>query len=243
MLITCPECPIRRRKAFRQFTPEELAFVSGAKQAQIDYRPRDRIVRTGGNGHYMYTILSGWAFRYKSIGDGARQILDFLLPGDPVGLQSPLTGKVRHDVDALTAVTVCQIAGEPVRDVFEEMPDLASALMSTLLLDEERADRRLLLLGRQRPAQRLAYLLLELRDRLVRREMADETACDFPLTYEHMSDALGLSRAQLARSLAELRDRGWAKVRNGEARFDDPERMAAFCAYDPETASQTRAII
>lgn len=243
MLIRCPDCPVRVRPMFRQFSPDELAYVTDAKVGQIEVPARGPIVEAGVRSEAMYTLLSGWAIRYKSLPNGLRHILDFLLPGDLIGLQSPLTGKVRHSVKALTDVTLCAIAEEPIRNIFEARPELSAALMATLLLDEDRADRRLLLLGRQRPTQRLAFLFLELRGRLQARGMGDPRACEFPLTYEHMADALGLSRAQLARSLAELRDRGWANVQNGQLLVDAPAPMAAFCAYEPAPAEQKRALI
>lgn len=243
MFLPCPECPIRKKPLFRQFSSSELAFVTAAKTAQRDFGAREPIVLPGAAAGSAYTLLTGWAFRAKALPGGQRQILDFLLPGDLMGLQSPLTGQVRHGVTALTSVTVCELSASAVRTVFELQPELSSALVQTLLLDDDRADRRLLLLGRQRPTQRLAYLMLDIHERLALRQFAAEGRCEFPLTYEHMADALGLSRAQLARSLAELRERGWASTQGGMLALAAPEAMAAFCAYEPAPAQPKRALL
>jgi CRP-like cAMP-binding protein len=242
MYLPCPDCPIRRKPLFRQSSREELAFVSGAKTAQHDFEARSPIVLAESSGGTAYTLLSGWAYRTKVLPSGERQILDFLLPGDLMGLQSPLTGRVRHAIVALTDVTVCELSPDAVRAVFELQPDLSAALVQTLLMDADRADHRLLLLGRQRPTQRLAYLILDLHERLARRELARDGRCEFPLTYEHMADALGLSRAQLARSLAELRDRGWATIQGGVLLLAAPEAMAALCAFEPAPLEPRRAL-
>jgi CRP-like cAMP-binding protein len=242
MFLPCPDCPIRKKPLFRQFSSEELAFVTAAKVGQHDYAARESIVVPGA-ADVTYTLLSGWAFRAKSLPGGQRQILDFLLPGDLMGLQSPLTGRVRHTVTALTNVTVCELSSTAVRAVFDRHGDLSAALVQMLLLDDDRADRRLLLLGRQRPTQRLAYLMLDLHERLSLREFTANGRCEFPLTYEHMADALGLSRAQLARSLAELRDRGWANTQSGMLALAAPDAMAAFCAYEPAPAEPKRALL
>jgi CRP-like cAMP-binding protein len=242
MFLPCPECPIRRKPLFRPFSDEELAFVTAAKVGQQDFAAREPIVLPGASD-VTYTLLSGWAFRAEVLPGGQRQILDFLLPGDLMGLQSPLTGRVRHGVTALTNVTVCELSPSAVRTVFERHAELSAGLVQMLLLDGDRADRRLLLLGRQRPTQRLAYLMLDLHERLSLREFAANGRCEFPLTYEHMADALGLSRAQLARSLAELRDRGWANTQGGMLALSAPEAMAAFCAYEPAPAQPKRALL
>jgi CRP/FNR family transcriptional regulator len=243
MLLPCDDCPVRKLPAFRQFSEPELQFVAGAKVGERAFAARDHIVYAGGNGQLMYTLFSGWAYRYKSLGPAVRQIVDFLLPGDFIGLQSPLTGKVRHSVCALTEVTVCEIAGQPVRGIFEFEPQLGAALVETLLLDEDRSDRRLLLLGRQRPTERLAYLMVDLSERLVARRMGDEEHCPFPLTYDQMADALGLSRSQLARSLSEIRERRWADVINGQLILHAPDEMRSFAHFEATPFGERRAII
>jgi len=35
----------------------------------------------------FFTRYAGWAFRYKTLSDGRRRILNFLLPGNSIGLQ------------------------------------------------------------------------------------------------------------------------------------------------------------
>ncbi len=243
MYVLCCDCPIRTLPLFRQFSDGELQYVTGAKSGERRVAARENIVHAGGNGELMYTLFEGWAFRYKTISPATRQIFDFLLPGDFIGLQSPLTGRVRHSVSALTDVTVCQIQAQPVRGLFEFQPALGAALVQTLLLDEDRADRRLLLLGRQRPTQRLAYLMLDLADRLRLRRLGTEDCCPFPLTYDQMADALGLSRAQLGRSLAEVRDRRWAEIANGELTILAADEMRAFAAYESARSDELRAVI
>ena len=243
MWVRCADCPVRGKPLFRPFTPDELTFVSEAKQGQYDIEPKGSIVDASTNGEEMFSLLSGWAFRYKALPNGDRQILDFLLPGDLIGLQSPMIGRLRHGVIAITPVTVCEIASGPMQALFEAQPALAAALMQTLLIDDERADRRLLMLGRQRPTQRLAYLLLEMFERLEQRQLVDGTRCSLPLTYVHLADALGLSRAQLARSLAEIKDRGWARLRDGELELFARQKMSQYAVYDGSIERQTRALI
>jgi CRP-like cAMP-binding protein len=243
MWVRCVDCPVRSKPLFRPFTPDELRFVSEAKTGQFDIGARGAIVDASANGHDMFSLLAGWAFRYKALPNGDRQILDFLLPGDLIGLQSPMVGRLKHGVIALTPVTVCEIASGPMQQLFEAQPGLAAALMQTLLIDDERADRRLLMLGRQRPTQRLTYLLLELFERLEQREAVHGDRCSLPLTYVHLADALGLSRAQLARSLAEIKDRGWAHLHGGQLRLMAREEMVQYAVYDGLGEGQKRALI
>ncbi|WP_369794694.1 cyclic nucleotide-binding domain-containing protein [Polaromonas sp. JS666] len=47
------------------------------------------------------------AFRYKTLSDGRRQILNFLLPGDLIGLQQKFSDGPIHGIEAVTDVTLC----------------------------------------------------------------------------------------------------------------------------------------
>jgi CRP-like cAMP-binding protein len=234
---------VRSKPLFRPFSADELRFVAEAKQGQYDVAAREVIVDTETNGDKVFSLMAGWAFRYKALPNGERQILDFVLAGDLIGLQAPMLGRLKHGVVALTEATVCEIGSSAVQHLFEVQPALGAALMQTLLIDHERADRRLLLLGRQRPTQRLTYLLLELFERMELRDGVRGDRCALPLTYAHLADALGLSRAQLARSLSELRDRSWARLQGGELQLLEREEMAHYCAYDGSSERQQRALI
>ena len=66
--------------------------------------------------------LAGWAFRYKTLEDGRRQILNFLLPGDLLGLQGELLATLPHGVEALTEVNLCAFATDAVPTFFRDLP-------------------------------------------------------------------------------------------------------------------------
>jgi CRP/FNR family transcriptional regulator len=221
----------------------EVEFIRKTKTGEREISARVDIMVKGDPSTGIYTLFSGWAFRYMQLRDGCRQILDILLPGDLMGLQTPLTGKIRHSVGAITDVRVCSLDGGRFHTMFKAHPGLSEALVATLLVEEHRADVRLLLLGRQRPTERLGYLLLELRERLQRRgEIVDE-GYDLPLTYEHLSDTIGVSRSQIGASLREIHARRWASLTERRLTFINPELMAAECQYSPLPNPELRTVI
>ena len=65
------------------------------------------ILLQGTNSAHLYTVLSGWAFRYKTIADGRRQILNYALPADLLGLQGSVSDEMQHSVEALTDMILC----------------------------------------------------------------------------------------------------------------------------------------
>jgi len=221
----------------------ELQFVRAIKFDQRRIPARSEILVAGESGRTIYTLFSGWAFRYMSLGDDRRQILDLSLPGDLIGLQAPMTGRITHSVRSITEVSLCFLSNGGFQDLFADLPGLSEALVATLLMEEQRADARLLMLGRQRPTERLAYLLLETQERLIRRGRQAGERFEFPLTYMHLADLLGLSRSQVASSLRELRQRQWAIVADGQAIMQDTTEMAAACSYEGLAEPALRALI
>ena len=91
---------------FRAFTPEELKFVSGFKRGELVAETGATILNEGAHSAQLFTVLSGWAFRFKTLEDGRRQILNYVLPGDLIGLQGTVIGEMEHSVEALSPVVL-----------------------------------------------------------------------------------------------------------------------------------------
>ncbi|MDX1581144.1 MAG: 2Fe-2S iron-sulfur cluster-binding protein, partial [Alphaproteobacteria bacterium] len=51
--------------------------------------------------HRTWVLLEGWAFRYKSFEDGRRQVLNYMLPGDIIGLYSVMLRSSDYEVEAI----------------------------------------------------------------------------------------------------------------------------------------------
>lgn len=78
--------------------PQVLDFIQGFRSETMAVEADGALVRENQTNAKLFTLYSGWAFRCKTLSDGRRQILNFLLPGDLVGLQQEF-----GDVSALTA--------------------------------------------------------------------------------------------------------------------------------------------
>src|SRR5437879_4055766 len=83
--VPCDSCPLRAFPALRDFNAEELAFMNGFKSGELAIEAGTTLLLQGTNSAHLYTVLTGWAFRYKMLSDGRRQILNYALPADLVG--------------------------------------------------------------------------------------------------------------------------------------------------------------
>jgi CRP/FNR family transcriptional regulator, anaerobic regulatory protein len=243
MFVPCIACQLRQKTLFHQVSDRELDFIASLKSAHVSVAQKSDIVQAGEVGGSLYTLFGGWAFRYKRLPDGKRQILNFLLPGDLIGLESTVFGSIEHSVQTLTPVSLCVLEGRPIKDLFDSHPGLTLHLVRTLVEDQRRADERIVLLGHKSGPERLGYLMLETFDRLRQRGMADGTWCPFPVQRQQLADALGLSRTHLIRSLAELDEKGLATISSHTLAVLDRERLAAFSGYKPFERGAKRILL
>ncbi len=155
----CEQCPIRDLKIFRPFSPEELSFVSRFKAGELSVDPRATILQEGTSTTHLYTVLFGWAFRYKMLPDGRRQILNFALPGDFLGLQASMFDEMTHSVEALSAVLLCVFPRERIWELYEHYASLSFDVTWLAAREEQILDQNLLNVGRHNAIERAAYFL------------------------------------------------------------------------------------
>lgn len=173
-----------------------------------------RIVRTGENLflqgdelHSIYVLRDGWAFRYQCLEDGRRQIVDFVLPGDALGI-SP-SPQVAYGVEALSHCTWAVISRERFFAILSGQPALSMKLLGMISNSQARAFGQLTSIGRRTARERVAYLLFELARRVQNSASGYEgVEITMPLMLSHIGDALGLATETVCRCLGELRRAG-----------------------------------
>jgi CRP/FNR family transcriptional regulator, anaerobic regulatory protein len=205
----CEQCPLRAKPCFTPVSSTELQFIDGLKQSETMREAGSLLISEGDSDAPLYTILSGWAFRFKSLPDGRRQILTFLMAGDFIGLQQKLQAAAGHGVLALTRVRLCVFARDALWKIHREIPSLGYDVTWLAARHESLVDENLLSVGRRTAAERIASLLLDLTLRAAALDEAVlEEGLPFPLTQVHVADALGLSLVHTNRHLRGLEQQG-----------------------------------
>jgi CRP-like cAMP-binding protein len=200
----CEQCPLRALPCLREFTPEELAFVKRFKIDELRVDAGASFLREGARADHLYTVLNGWAFRYKMLDDGRRQILNFALPADMVGLQGTLMHEMEHSVEALTPLTLCVFPRSKLYDLYSQFPSLAFDITWLAAREEQLIDEHLVSLGRRTALERTAFLLLHLFVRAQELRLTKGNAIQFPFTQQHLADALGMSLVHTNKTLKRL---------------------------------------
>ncbi|WP_306227833.1 Crp/Fnr family transcriptional regulator [Bosea beijingensis] len=233
----CLACPLRLKPAFRDKTDDEIRFIQTMKTDHRLVRAGQDIIHPGQVDAELYTLFSGWAFRYKSLPDGRRQILNFLLPGDLVGLQASLLAAAEHGIEALTDAELCVFPRKRLWDLFERMPTLAYEISWLGSREECMVDDNLTSVGQRNAAERLAALIISLHHRADALGLVTNDSFAFPLSQQQIADALGLSLVHTSKTWSRLRREGLFSLAAGRITLLNPRltaRMAA--AYEQITA-------
>lgn len=205
-LYPCESCPLRPLGVFRDFEPQELDFISRFKTGELIVDRGATIVVEGNHSPHLYTVLSGWAFRYKLMSDGRRQILNYVVPGDLVGLQGSLTGEMQHSVEAMSPLILCMFQRDQLFALYRNHPGLAYDLTWLAAREEQMLDENLLSVGRRSAIERAAYLIAFLHQRAESVQLYAKLPV-IPITQQHVADTLGLSIVHTNKTLRKLVDR------------------------------------
>jgi len=165
---------------------------------------RRDIIREGDAPHHVKLIVDGWAFRYKMLDDGRRQILNYALPADMVGLQGALMREMEHSVEALTPLVLCVFPRSKLWDLYTRFPSLAFDVTWLAAREEQLIDEHLVSLGRRTALERIAYLLLHLFARAEESGLVKNGTIQFPFTQQHLADTLGMSLVHTNKTLKRL---------------------------------------
>ncbi|MDX2266130.1 MAG: Crp/Fnr family transcriptional regulator [Hyphomicrobiales bacterium] len=206
--------------------------MNSFKTAEAIAEPPDTILAEGAVSPHLYTILSGWVFRYKTLPDGGRQILNFGLPGDFLGLQSAMMEAMGHSVEALTRVTLCVFPREKLWTLYQSHPSLAFDVTWLASREERVMDEHLLAVGRRSASERVAFMLLALWQRARLVNLVEDNVLRFPLTQQHLADALGLSVVHTNKVIRKLTERDLILWRGGALSVRDEAGLRSLASYD-----------
>ncbi|MER8483268.1 Crp/Fnr family transcriptional regulator [Mesorhizobium sp. M1322] len=229
---SCENCPLRPLPAFRAFEEQELVFVNAHKKGELAFDKGATVLVEGSHSAHLYTVLSGWGFRYKLLPDGRRQILNYSMPGDLIGLQGSLMGEMQHSVEALSPMLLCVFEREALPELYRSHPGLAYDITWIASREERMLDENLLSIGRRTALERAAYLIAFISSRARAVGLNGRTPVQIPITQQHLADTLGLSLVHTNKTIRKLMDRNLIFWRDGGCEVVDTERLKELARWE-----------
>ena len=233
---------IRKLSIYTRFLAAELECLTQLQSTHESIGASTDMVHEGQAGHRAFILQKGWAFSYKLLPDGGRQIINFKVPGDFIGLRSVLLRTSDHSFGTISDCIVSPISVKRAITVFNEHPRVGAAILWSLARDEAMAVEHLVDIGRRDAIERIAHFVLELGDRLRLVGLASEVGFEFPINQYLLSDALGLTAIHTNRVLRQLREKGLMTVHQHRVVIHDMKGLVSLAGYDAGYLDQARPL-
>ena len=228
-----PQTALTRKLAtFVALSDEDRAMLDRLHQRRRSFAAGVDLVHQGQPDQSAYILAKGWACSYKLLPNGARQIVDFQIPGDFLGLRSILFRTADHNIEPITPVEASEVIVTDLLEAFAKTPRLATAVLWAASRDEAMVVEHLVGIGRRNALERTAHYLLELGARLKLVGLGSNDGYDCPLSQYMLADALGLSAVHINRVLRQLREMGLLTFQKGYVNIEDFDSLVALADFD-----------
>ena len=232
MRVNCTSCPLRAKELFTPMTRDEVLFMQDFKIGELDVERGTVVLLEGSNSPQLFTVLRGMGLRYVTLESGKRQVLNFVFPGDFIGMQAGVMQEMKHSVEASTKMTLCVFDRKALWKVFRDHPGRAFDLTWIAAAAEHFLGDALATVGQKDAESRVAWALVKIFGKCQALDLCSGTTCPLPFRQQDLADALGLSLVHTNKTLARFRERQLAVWHGGQLWIPDIERLAEVGMVD-----------
>ena len=218
---------------FVPLTEAEREALRGLSRNARHFQRGSDLISEGDKPNSVFLLLEGWAYRYKHLGSGSRQIMAYLIPGDLCDIRIFLFEEMDHSIGLLSDAKVVKIPAVEILELMDRFPRIERAMMWATLVDEATLREWLLNVGQRDALQRLSHLFCELWVRLsVVKLVDDKGTFAIPLTQAELADTTGMTTVHVNRSLQRLRKDGLIVLKDGSLTILDFKRLAELSGFN-----------
>jgi CRP-like cAMP-binding protein len=203
--------------------------VASVRQIETD----EDLIEEGDRPEFVHVVLEGFACRYKLLGDGSRQIMAWLVPGDFCDLHIAILGEMDHNIGTLSSSKIALIRPDSVIKLTQTSASLSKALWWASLVDEAILREWLVGMGRRPADRQIAHLFCELLARMQAVGRAPANVLKMPVTQAQLADSVGLTTVHVNRTVQQLRELGLITWRHKALTIIDVDGLQAFSGFDP----------
>ncbi|MFP7571164.1 Crp/Fnr family transcriptional regulator [Marivita sp. S2033] len=228
MTTDCFNCPLNKLDLFEDMSQDELQFMDKFKTGELVAQPGTEILAEGASSSQLFSVLQGMGLRYKTLDNGRRQVVGFIMPGDFVGLQSGVMGEMQHTVEATSRMTLCVFNRSELWDLFTSQPNRAFDLTHVAATEEHLLGEALIAVGQMDATARIAWCMNRFFNRLSALHLNENNQVPLPYRQQDIADAMGLSLVHTNKTLKKLRDAGVITWADDALTVHRPEELAAL---------------
>lgn len=217
----CDGCALRNLPFCSAAMAETPGATDRPRPRHMTARRRQALYRKNQRSEDVILIREGWAFRFAVSANGRRHIQAILLPGDLLAAPSLFKDKLGSSVQTLTPLGYCAFDRAKLWRAIEANPKSMHRIVSLCVEEHERNDEHMVDLVTRTAEERIVLLVLDLFGRLGRLGLVEDQSFAFPLTQQHLADAVGLTQVHVNRVLRRLKECDFLGISHGRMHIKD----------------------
>jgi CRP-like cAMP-binding protein len=155
-----------------------------------------------------------------------------------------MTDIAAHGVMTLTDAVFCVFERDTLWELHRQSPAMGFNVTWLTAQEESLVDEKLLSIGRRSAQERIATLLILLfKHAAALQADGGATGVPFPLTQQHVADALGLSLVHTNKTLRKLAQRGLHRIVDGRLYLGDTKALSQLADLYGEGRPPQRPLV
>lgn len=222
-------------------SPETKALIDALPHTERRYEAREPVYLAGDRADNVLIVKDGWFASSIELKDGGRQLLNYYVPVDIIGLEYVGCDETPTGLTALSPSRARLVPRDDFLRIMKSDVSLTTQILSLLGLQDVLMQERLCAMSRMTARDRVAYFLLSLRSKVNAKNADESMTIRFPLTQTDMADSLGLTNVTISRSLTELEQTGYLNYARNIIEFLRVEDLAKEVAFTDRYAKFNQA--
>ncbi len=213
-------------------TNAETQAINDLPAKRLTASRNETLIDMDSEYHGVFIVESGWCSSSRILPDGRRQILQFAIPSDFIGIESIVVQRSTFEVRAMTDASALLLSNNVLSDFTKNHPRIMLGLVWKAARDESMLAERLVSVGRRSAFERLAHFFVEMWARMETLGFIENDSCPFPATKEDLADAMGLTTIHIYRTLKRLSSENLIQFDASEFKIIDIEALKSVAQYD-----------
>lgn len=208
----------------------EQRFLERLESAPHAVARSQLIARSGEPSDQAFVLMSGWAMSYTQFADGSHQVRRLHFPGDLLAMPSIAMRTHAEDVEALSDAVVAPFPKTMLARMFA-MPRLAAIMYMFAQAERVTAGDRLASLGHSCARGRVAFLVMDILNRLRSADSSVTSSFYMHLTREQIAHVVGITPVHASRTWSSLLRDELISCRGRTVTIEDEGRLLELSGY------------
>lgn len=199
---SCSTCGAKNKSVFCSLNSEQLLEINSDKSCDF-YNKGEIIFKEGSLGRGLFCMNSGKVKLSRMGPSGKEQIVRFATAGDIIGYNSMLSKKpLSATATTLEESAVCFIPARHFFEMIRQEPKFSLKMLELTATNWENASRLITDMAQKTTKQRLAEMLLWLKETF---GLDEDNCIDVKLSREEIANMVGTATEAVIRLLSELK--------------------------------------